>query len=236
MFSTNPDGGENVKVEASPNLCPQCHHAVEPKVLQSTLTGTPSDLSSVLEIAFKCTRHACSRMFIGRYQRRPQVDQRNRAIWHLIEAVPLNHRPPDIYPEISTISPSFVQIYEQTHIAEELLLDQIAGVGYRKALEFLIKDFCIANVSTMEDDVTEDSIKKKDSIKNKSLGAVIQDHVNDTNIKVCAERAAWLGNDEAHYVKKWTAKDINDLKILIDLVCVEIRRDVLTKKYMSDMK
>lgn len=43
--------------------------------------------------------------------------------------------------EIQEISPSFVKIYNQALAAEELNLSEIAGMGYRKSLEFLIKDF-----------------------------------------------------------------------------------------------
>ena len=31
-------------------------------------------------------------------------------------------------------------------------------------------------------------------------------------MKQIAQRAAWLGNDEAHYFEKWTSKDTEDLK------------------------
>lgn len=44
---------------------------------------------------------------------------------------------------INEISPGFVKIYNQAHEAEIRLLDDIVGGGYRKALEFLIKDICI---------------------------------------------------------------------------------------------
>ena len=35
----------------------------------------------------------------------------------------------------------FLTIYNQSLSAEDNNLDQIAGIGYRKALEFLIKDY-----------------------------------------------------------------------------------------------
>ena len=50
---------------------------------------------------------------------------------------------------IKDISPSFDSIYNQAFCAEQLSLDQICGVGYRKALEFLIKDY---QISTLESD------------------------------------------------------------------------------------
>lgn len=38
------------------------------------------------------------------------------------------------------VSPQFVEIYNQAKAAESFQLDQITGLGLRKALEFLIKD------------------------------------------------------------------------------------------------
>lgn len=41
------------------------------------------------------------------------------------------------------ISPSFYEIYDQALIADYYGLTQLVGVGLRKSLEFLIKDYCI---------------------------------------------------------------------------------------------
>lgn len=50
----------------------------------------------------------------------------------------------NVFPdEITKLSPAFVQIYHQAEQAENSGLSDICGLGYRKALEFLIKDFAI---------------------------------------------------------------------------------------------
>ena len=67
------------------------------------------------------------------------------------------------------------------------------------------------------------------------LQNAIQEKIQDENLKVCAERATWLGNDETHYLKKWTDKDINDLKVLITLSVNWIHSHLLTKKYKKEM-
>jgi hypothetical protein len=55
-------------------------------------------------------------------------------------------------------------------------------------------------------------------------------------VKACAKRAAWLGNDETHYVRKWTDKDVRDLKILITLTINWINNVLLTRKYTAEMQ
>jgi len=55
-------------------------------------------------------------------------------------------------------------------------------------------------------------------------------------VKDCVERAVWLGNDETHYVRKWEASDISDLKMLIDLTAHWMTSELLTERYLKDMQ
>lgn len=45
--------------------------------------------------------------------------------------------------DFQAISPRFVTIYEQAMRAAQMGYDELVGMGYRKALEFLIKDYLI---------------------------------------------------------------------------------------------
>ena len=105
-------------------------------------------------------------------------------------------------------------------------LDQICGVGYRKALEFLIKDYLISKASD------EHIIN---SIKSTLLSNCIKKYVQNENIKNVAERATWLGNDETHYVRIWADKDVTNLKHLIDLTVRWIENEVETERVLQDM-
>jgi hypothetical protein len=69
---------------------------------------------------------------------------------------------------------------------------QIAGPGYRKSLEFLIKDYVCKDI---------DNSSIKDTVYNEKLGKVINNFIQDDRIKKIAKRAAWLGNDETHYLR-----------------------------------
>jgi hypothetical protein len=103
-------------------------------------------------------------------------------------------------------------------------LDEIAGGGFRKALEFLVKDYCIRK----HPDQT-------DKIKRTFLGTCIKEFATDANVKKCAERAAWLGNNETHYIKVWSGHDVEDLKRLIKLTVNWISNELLTEQYFSEM-
>ena len=198
--------------------CPICHSFIEPRevrVLIRFIRAIPIGV----EIVYQCPKAICGSAFISRYRLNAE-DQ----MLLFLESVPVDPREPDIPEEVAEISKTFKEIYKQAIAAEDHQLNEIAGVGYRKALEFLVKDYCIKR--------HPDSAKE---IKKKFLGKCIEEYVDDGNVKTCAKRAAWLGNDETHYVRKWEGKDIEDLKKLIQLTMNWIQSDILTRNLAEEM-
>lgn len=125
---------------------------------------------------------------------------------------------------INQISPSFKDIYNQAYQAKQMRLSHICGMGFRKALEFLIKDYLIYS-----------NIYNEEEIKSKMLGKCIENYVEDDKIKEIAKRAVWIGNDETHYVRKWENKDIKDLINLIGLTILWIEAVELHKETLESM-
>ena len=87
----------------------------------------------------------------------------------------------------------------------------------------------------MKDYLIKQKPDKETEIRKNFLGKCIELYVDDINIKVCAERATWLGNDETHYERKWEDKDIKDLKNLIELTVTWIELNIRTKNYLEEM-
>lgn len=117
--------------------------------------------------------------------------------------------------EISSLSNSFVELYHQSETAESEGLLGICGMGYRKSLEFLIKDYAI--------------YKHHDqcaAVESSSLSQCIATYIADERIKSLAKAAAWLGNDESHYVKKHSSYDLKDLKAFIAATVSFIQYDL----------
>ena len=126
---------------------------------------------------------------------------------------------------IGEVSPSFSDIYNQSYGAMQLELNDICGMGFRKALEFLVKDYAIRNHPDAEE-----------SIKKIELGTCINNYIADERIKSMAQRATWLGNDETHYVRRFNDRDISDLLVLIDLTVFWIQAEERTKKYEQEIQ
>ncbi|MGO9404241.1 MAG: hypothetical protein ACLPVW_12315 [Terriglobales bacterium] len=142
----------------------------------------------------------------------------------LTDLVPLTIKGSNQSDVIKRVSPDFVAIFEQAEGAEQRGLKLVCGPGYRKALEFLIKDYVIKT----DPDQAE-------QIKKQTLAKCIADHVSSDRIKQIAARAVWLGNDETHYLRKWDGKDLVDLKGLVALTVHWIEMEELTKAVLADM-
>lgn len=197
-----------------PDYCTLCHSKVMPSFVAATLCKDHT------EVIFQCTNSQCLRTFIAQYQAPPKTGA------YVLRKTVGPHNPTEekFDKRVSELSPVFVQIYNQALASEALNLDQLTGIGLRKALEFLVKDFAISEKPSAADD-----------IRKSPLGTCINNYIDQTNIKECAKRAVWLGNDATHYVRKWEDKDIEDLKVLIRLTVIWIENVLLTKHYLSDM-
>src|SRR5262245_12185804 len=127
-------GGVNVqvKVTAWPDECPRCHFHVHPLFL----TGGHLNGYKKFHGVFRCTRHECQGLFVAVYYK-----QGGGPEYGLISLEPRTATKIVYSPEISQLSPTFVELVNQAETAASIGLDQIVGIALRKALEFLVKDF-----------------------------------------------------------------------------------------------
>jgi hypothetical protein len=210
------DVSQNVLIPKYEDTCPRCGYSINPTYIGGAMTALGS-----IELVFRCPRHQCKKFFITTY-----IQVETNSQWVIFSSLPKKPTEENFSEEIKSISPDFVNIYNQALEAEHQNLDQICGVGYRKALEFLIKDY----LCKMYPD-------KADTIKKKQLGTCIREFLDSNNkIRTSAERAVWIGNDETHYVRKWTDKDLKDLKRLIGLSVHWISAEILTEQYEENMR
>ena len=184
-----------------PEHCPHCGKSISPERIHvSDSEDSYSRGNAQFVVTFRCSRSTCKKYFA--------VEYIFDSISKPCSIAEYSYRPPikvKLPENIEKVSPVFVEIYSQATIAERETLDQIAGVGYRKAAEFLIKDYAIAK---NKDD--------EEKIKTIMLGQVISTYLNDfPKIQALAKSVAWIGNDETHYVRRHDGKDIDDLKKFI---------------------
>jgi hypothetical protein len=190
------------------------------KSIQPVETALAYVIRDYVEKLFRCPSQDCERLFIARYK----ASRTAGANYALTELFPLTIQTTEYTDVIKTVSPDFVAICKEAETADISGLKLICGPGYRKALEFLIKDYVIRSHQD-----------KAEEIKKLNLAKCISEYVPDGYIKQVSARAVWLGNDETHYMRKWEDKDLTDLKRLIQLTLHWIEMDELTKKTLADM-
>lgn len=195
-----------------PDQCPICHRHSEVMFIKADLVNQHKGAQVVLQCAFA----GCRSYFICYYGKPPAGE--------VLATKPIKPDSTAFPDTVKELSPTFIDIYSEADEAAQLRLSQIAGPGYRKAFEFLIKDYA----KSLAPDKVGD-------IEKMFSGKVVDDFVADARIQAVAKRCLWLGNDETHYLRKWTDHDMADLKTLIRLCVSWIEIDRLSKSYVSSM-
>lgn len=208
-------------VVENPDSCPHCHNGIEPRlVFENSHKGLKS--YSMSYSIWICTHRDCRRMFVAVYE---LVGQGKANFIGFLDGTTVGLYWPET---ILKMESKFITTYMQALQAEYYKLDEISGMGYRKAIEYLVKDYLIHKNNTLKGKI-EDSL----------LAKVISDNFKDAqenDLKELLQRATWLGNDMTHYLKYHENFDINDLKELIKLVMDEIHSIEQKRHYITNIQ
>lgn len=118
----------------------------------------------------------------------------------------LGHVFPSFSETIRSVSPRFCIIFQQASDAESYGLDQVCGVAYGRAIEFLVKDYAKHSVPSAAT-----------KIESSSLASCIREFIPDGAIRDSSDLARWARNDETHYTRQYASRDIRDLKRVVAL-------------------
>lgn len=201
------------------NICPICKVKISPYPLYAfTFNDKENDLKiCILEY---CT--GCHSPFISTYKASTDGGNSTAKQVAYISSEPNCFSKQNFDDKIIELSPQFDKIYNQALAAEASSLDEIAGLGYRKSLEFLIKDYAIHRHPECEEE-----------IKSKPLAQCIRNYIDNDHITTLAERSAWIGNDEAHYIRKQEDRDVSDMKSFIQAIVYFIGMVLITEDAAS---
>lgn len=224
-FSSGQDISAQLEIDHYPDTCPICHSAGSMQ-MHTAYILREGDVNEHVQVTLQCPKQNCRKIFIAYYKVTSYQVTGHRFTAVYSHSKPRNYAGTSFPENIADISPEFISIYNQAEKAEADGLDRIAGVGYRKSFEFLIKDYLISKA---------DNDNAIDTIKTKSLGSCINQDIGNENIKTVASRATWLGNDETHYSRVWSDRDINDLKSLINLSVYWIDSEIITSNLIQEM-
>lgn len=217
-FYSHDNVGERLCCEY-PNLCPICNHNISP---DSKMEFVNHEIK-IVSILFICPY--CGKGFVSHYELSDDIENFQGYQYLKINLIGSYPNLPDkieFDKTINDLSTNFCEIYNQASAAETYNLNQISGIGYRKALEFLIKDYCIYKHPD-----------KEHEIKTNFLSNVIKNYVDIDKIKTLSKASSWIGNDETHYVRVYDDKDINDLKRFISATIAFITYDLTSDEALQ---
>lgn len=190
-----------------PLECPYCGKVIE--FTQKGRTGLNIDSDNIFYI-FLLYSKCCNKNSIASYIY--NFENKNMTFLSMYP----NPKPSVLPDSIHVLSPRFITLYADSEYAYSKNMFELAGSGFRNALEILIKDFAI-------NELNEDSKE----VSKKSLFDAIESYLPDPKLKKAADVVRILGNDYTHYDRKYNQYDIDLLKVYLDIFIKRIDAEYL---------
>lgn len=189
------------------NHCPFCGSYNEPTKITDMNNIKNDTPLKIISIIFKTT--CCERYFSSFYI----YNQTGYGVARILSTYPSIDTEP-LQSEFNIISESFVKIYNQARTASKLGNFELACIGYRTSIEFLLKDFLI-------------KVRKLDEnrISKMKLADVIT-YFEDEKISISSDVVRIFGNDKTHYIAKYDF-DIQQVELYLSFLMDSIRKEYL---------
>lgn len=199
----NSDNGNRKFELPLPSQCPICEVAYAETPKASHYTCDRHHSTSIVKVYSTYFCPHCEEMFFVVYYVGGNIFEVAHE-GYILETYPVSTATTEFLEYILNLSPRFVEIYHQAEQAEKAGLFEICGMGYRKAVEILIKDYAIRKYPNEEE-----------KIKEMLLAQCIQKYIENDSIRTLAMGCAWIGNDETHYTRQHEERCIDDLKSFV---------------------
>ena len=157
-------------------------------------------------LIFQCT--ACKKMFTATYR----VKEKRSEICGITPNV-ISSYSDEL---ISGISPRFISLYNQALRSRDNNDFDLAAIGYRSAIEVLIKDYAINELNKDENEVSK-----------KKLHDAISEYLPGSDFMNSADVIRYIGNDYTHYDRKYSDLDFSILDTYMDIFIGLIRTKLL---------
>ncbi len=183
-------------------LCPYCKTFVSGGYTDKHFIPINNE-TTFFTLAQKCA--FCDGTFVATYV------IKNKATTFL-SSFPVIKDESDVDHILAGCSPRFADLYKQSYMCYTNQQFDLAAMGFRSALECLVKDFAIEFLNIPKDEVIK-----------KSLFQAIAEYLKDVELVKSADVVRMLGNDYTHYQRKFTDHDIETLKDYMDILCALLK-------------
>lgn len=184
-----------------PVICPHCNMGTDAPL--SNKHNFALNGYSFIAATGKCT--ACGKEFFFACHNTPEKKAKNVCLYPTIQFVPYQNE------TLASISERFIDMFNQALQCEFNENYELAAIGYRSALEILIKDFAINELG-----------KSIEEVSGKKLHAAIGEYLNQNELVNTADVIRILGNDYTHYQRRYPQHDFELLKAYMDIFLKQI--------------
>lgn len=199
--------------------CPICQYGIDMSTCNYTNFHDMHDISKSFNIlSVYCCPHCHNGFVVIHYMN----VQKNRFVEKSQSVYPTIASSLQADENIRQISPGFYEIYNQCLIAKNEGLNRIYGMGFRKALEKLVKDYSIYGHQKDEKWIRTN--------REATLHKCIEKYFKDSDVKTALMACKWLGNNESHYENCNTEEDLQLFEDLIEDTLYYIHREIRHKK------
>lgn len=184
-----------------PATCPHCGFGTDAVFVDKTTF----DFNSKILLIATCRCTSCNKSFFFACEREPKGDGKFICMHPDISFKPYEN---DM---LQSISPRFIEMYNQSLQAEFVESFDLAAMGFRSALEILVKDYAINELNVPEDKASK-----------KTLFDAIEAYLGQTDLLKTADVIRILGNDHTHYKRKYPQHDFSLLKGYMDIFLKQV--------------
>ncbi len=184
-----------------PSVCPHCGFGTDaPLVQKDTFSFNGHHLFSAT-----CTCTACGKYFFFACEYDSGKTDYAPIVYPNIAFTPYSNN------ILEKISPRFIDMYNQALQSEFHKNIELAAIGYRSALEILVKDYAISELGLNPEEVSS-----------KKLCSAIGTYLNQEELVKTADVVRILGNDYTHYERKYPQHDFELLKGYMEIFLKQI--------------
>ena len=180
-----------------PMLCPHCG-AYQDGILSTRTLFEKQDNYRFGVISYKCTH--CAKFYLVTYRIDLSAKIAEFVGFYPTQTVTYENA------VLQEYFPRFIDSYNQALRAELRGDIELSAVGYRQALECLIKDYAIQELGMDRADVS-----------NKKLVKAIAEYLGESDLAATADVVRILGNDYAHYERRYPEHDFALLKRYMEI-------------------
>lgn len=176
-----------------PMLCPHCNAYEDGKLLDKHCWSYVDNCSMGV-VVYRCTH--CDKPYLVTYKIDPNAKRTT-----FVQFFPAYRAEEYKNERLENLSPRFIDSYNQSLRAEAIKDFELAAIGYRHAVECLIKDYAIIELK-----------KDHEEVVGKKLINAIGEYLGEKELVATADVIRILGNDYAHYERKYPQHDFELLK------------------------